>query len=171
MNKPDWFILIDRWVPEGMGEHGVTLPFLVGALAYKAGERNLDSSYIRRLLDEITGNPVDGYVTEVSWCVQITAPILNTQRADSPERMSPSVAIPHPSGHGEALVFGPNLVSRWNSRDPYALIERLVEDATDPVCGGTFSRIRTPGTSRSEYGHFRPGEISYIKRVIMNSQQ
>ena len=42
MKTPDWFILIDQWVPENLGEHGVTLPFLVGALAHKTGEGNLE---------------------------------------------------------------------------------------------------------------------------------
>ena len=171
MGKPDWFMLIERWVPEGMGRHGVTLPFLVGALAYKAGLTSLDSSHVRNLLDEITGNPVEGYVTEVSWCGEIAAPVFNTKPTDSLKRMSTKVAVRHSSGTGESLVFGPNLVFHWNCKDAQALVERLIEDAASPVSEGKYSRKRRPGTTDFEYGDFLPKEISYIERTIMRSQQ
>ncbi len=170
MEKPDWFILIERWVPERMGELGVTLPFLVGALAFKAGDMQLNSSHVRKLLSEMSANPVHGYVTEVSWCPNIGAPVFNTKATDSPERMKSSAGIAHPSGHGQSLVFGPNLLTHWGCTDPSVLLDRLVEDATEHVSKGRYSRKQKLGTTEFEYGDFLPGEIAYIQKMIMTSQ-
>jgi len=171
MKKPDWFILIERWVPEGMGEFGVTLPFLVGALALKAGDTRLNSSHVRTLPEKIIASPVHGYVTEVSWCANIAAPVFNTKAIDSPERMRSPAGMAPPSGHEQSLVFGPNLLSHWCCTNPSVLFERLVEDATEHVSKGQYSRIRKPGTTEFEYGHFLPGEIAYITKMIMTPSQ
>lgn len=170
MNKPDWFILIERWVPERMGDLGVTLPFLVGALAFKAGRTSSDPSDARNLLTKISTNPVDGYVTEVSWCANIKAPVFNVKRIDSPLRMNASTAITHPSGQGQSLVFGPNLCSHWKSTDPAILLDRLAQDATEHIVKGRYSRNRKAESMEFEYGDFLPGAVSYIKRTIMTSQ-
>ena len=169
MLKPDWFILIEQWVPKGMGQHGVTLPFLVGALAHKSGQVDLNDQHVRDVLDDITQHPVDGYVTEVSWCHEILAPVLNVKRINAPVRMRTSVAIAHPSGKGESLVFGQNLESRWDSKDPLALRDRLAEDATGPVSRGEYSRKPKQGTIEFEYGSFSPKELEYIRHSIMTS--
>ncbi len=170
MTKPDWFILIEQWVPKGMGTTGVTLPFLVGALAYKAGQTDLGARHVRDVLDDIIQHPVEGYVTEVCWCHDISAPVLNTKRNDSPMRMPSSVAIPRPSGEGESLVFGTNLEFHWNSKDPLAWLDRLAEDAAEPVSNGRYSRKRKDGSIEFEYGDFRDMEVDYIQSTIMTSQ-
>src|SRR2546421_154946 len=114
MAQPDWFIVIEQWVPRRMGHNGVTLPFLVGALDFKAGQRGrLDAHDVRQVLDEIVERPIEGYVTEVSWCFDIDAPVLNTKRVSAADRMKASVAFARPDGTGEAFVFAPNLQSRW----------------------------------------------------------
>lgn len=170
MVKPDWFILIERWVPERMGDLGVTLPFLVGALALKTRDTNLNASHVRRLLDEMVANPVHGYVTEVSWCHAIDAPAFNTKTADSRNRMSSPAGIAPPSGHGQSLVFGSSLFIKWGSSDPSVLLDRLVEDATEHISRGRYSRNRNAGTTEFEYGDFLPAEIAYITRMIMTPQ-
>lgn len=60
-----------------MGEVGITLPFLVGALATKFGNARPSAQDIRLLLQEIANNPVKGYVTEVRWCQNVEAPVLS----------------------------------------------------------------------------------------------
>ena len=170
MKKPDWFILIEQWVPKRMGEHGVTLPFLVGALAYKAGQTKLGAQHVRDVLDDIIKHFVEGYITEVSWCWEMDAPVLNTKRIDSSERMRSSVALPRPSGDGDSLVFGPNIVSHWNSNDPSALIKRLAEDAAEPVSKGKYSRKRKDGGIEFEYGDFWPKDLDYIRSTIITSE-
>src|SRR5439155_12438428 len=48
-----------------MGRTGVTVPFVVGALALKAGHNHsLNADDVRQVVDEITQHPVEGYVTE-----------------------------------------------------------------------------------------------------------
>lgn len=96
MTKPDWFMLLEQWKPRRMGELGVTLPFIVGAWAYKAGQTDLGAQQVRNVLEDITKHPVEGCVTEVSWCNNISAPVLNTTRINAP-RMNHSVAIQRPS--------------------------------------------------------------------------
>ena len=55
MQSPDWFTLIEQWKARGMGQYGVTLPFLVGALGKPASE----------LLREVAHTNVAGFVVEV----------------------------------------------------------------------------------------------------------
>lgn len=169
MKKPDWFLIIEQWAPKRMGEIGVTLPFLVGALAYKAGHTNLGAKHVRDVLNDIIKHPVENYVTEVSWCHNISAPVLNIKRIDSPERMQSLVVIPRPSGKGESLVFGRNLEFRWDSKNPWVWYERLVEDAEKPVSNGKYSRKRRDGGVEFEYGEFRDNELDYIQSTIITS--
>src|SRR5437762_2088533 len=129
MAQPDWFVLIEQWVPRKMGENGVTLSFLVGALALKGGRSgHLDERDVRQVLDDITAHPVEGYVTEVIWCPHIDAPVFTVKRTDTRARyrMRPTVAFHRTVGVGESLVFGPNVYNRpgWG-QDAAASFERL----------------------------------------------
>jgi hypothetical protein len=169
MAQPDWFVLIEQWVPRKMGQTGVTLPFLVGALALKAGRSgHLAARDVRQVLDEITTHPVDGYVTEVIWCHYIDAPVFTVTRADARDRIRPTVAVRLPVGVGESLVFGPNVYNRpgWG-QDAAASFERLVADAAEPVSMGTYSRRPKQGTINFEHADFSEKERDYIRDMIM----
>ena len=171
MTKPYWFMLLEQWEPKRMGELGVTLPFIVGALAYKAGQTDLGAQQVRNVLEDITKHPVEGCGTEVSWCHNISAPVLNTTRINAP-RMNHSVAIQRPSGEGESLVFGPNICSKWNSKDPSELLDILVEKAAEPVSKGRYSRKaiwKADGYHEYEWNDFRPNELDYIQGTIITS--
>src|SRR6266480_3790299 len=113
MKKPNWFILIDQWKPQKMGYHGVTLPFLVGALAHKSGRRRTTLEDIKQLLDDIVNRPVEGYITEVSWCHDIDAPVLNVRRLDDVYRLKATASISPTSVGRESISFSLNLQSRW----------------------------------------------------------
>jgi hypothetical protein len=171
MTKPDWFILIEQWVPQRMGEHGVTLPFLVGALAHKAGQTDTGVEQVHKILDDIVRHPVEGYVTEVSWCSNISAPVLNTKKVNAQDRMSLEATIPRPSGDGESIVFSLTLRFQWDLKDARALLARLLEDAAEPVSKGCYSRNRKNGTLEFEYSDFPPKELRYIEDTIMHGRK
>ena len=75
-----------------------------------------------------------------------------------------------PSGEGDSITFGKLLYDRWESKDPYALRDRLVADATEPVSKGQYSRKRKEGQFEFEYSDFQPNELEYIKSTIITSK-
>jgi hypothetical protein len=166
MDKPNWFILIDQWKSQKMGQYGVTLPFLVGALAYKNGRTSASVDDIQQLLDDIVNRPVDRYITEVSWCHDISAPVLNLRRLDDVYRMKATASITPLSIGRESIAFSLNLQARWRSKDGYALLARLLEDAKKPIATGAYSRNRKVGMTEYEYGEFQVQELDYIKRSL-----
>lgn len=169
MKNPDWFVLIEQWIPEKMGVFGITLPFLVGALAYKNDINKPDIVEVKKVLSEICNKPIDGYVIEVADCDDINAPVLRARRCDSPFRIDRKIAITHPSGEGQSLVFGSGLSTHWQSTDAKILVDRLAEDAAQHTEKGQYSRRRNPVDFSFEYGDFSPTEFEYIKRTIMTS--
>lgn len=153
MAKPDWFVLIEQWKPQGMGELGATLPFLVGAIAYKRKQKRTGLLEIQTLLDDIVHRPMDGYSTVVVWCRDIGAPVLNLWQLDSLYKIESLAVIFRPSGTGASVIFGENLKGRWNSKDSAELLNFLLQDAVGPVSAGKYSR------NEFEYGDFLIGEI------------
>lgn len=174
MNNPDWFILLERWKPEGMGEWGVTLPFLVGALAYKANQQDVGEQHVRNVLDDIIQHPVVGYVTEIRWCPDIDAPVISTCQLDGDrcrfsgfltrERIRSNVFFPRSSGEGESLVFSEDIQSMLHlgCKDANACLDRLVENAADPVSKGQYSKQKKGG-----YVSFQRKDLDYIQKAIM----
>ena len=149
-----------------MGELGITFPFLIGSLAYKAGQpANVEQA--QKVLDDMVRHPVESYVVEISWCSNIVAPVLNTKRIDSPYRMQSKAIIPRPYGNGQSIVFGVNLSFQWRLKDGPALLRRLLQEATEPISKGCYSRIRKEGTLDFEYDHFLPKELQFIENTIM----
>jgi hypothetical protein len=43
--KPDWFVLVQEWTRQGYSDRGITLAFLVGALALRDGTSFSESSF------------------------------------------------------------------------------------------------------------------------------
>jgi hypothetical protein len=165
MTKPDWFILMEQWKPQRMGENGVTLPFLVGAIAYKGGKKCTGVPEIQSILDAISYHPMEGYFTFIFWCPIIGAPVLTPEPLNFAYKKGLAV-ISRPSGD-ESIAFGANLQSRWNSKDAKDLLNLLPEDAVAAVSSGNYSRRRKPGTVEYEYGGFTSKEIEYIERNII----
>ena len=75
MELPDWFLLMHKWSSSGLGERGVTLAFLVGALAIKNNKLDSTPADARILLKRMTEESVDGFITEVGWCSDLGAPV------------------------------------------------------------------------------------------------
>lgn len=167
MNKPDWFVLIEQWVPSGMGSEGVTLPYLIGALAHRAEKTTVGENDIRDLLHKMSNEPVEGFVTEVMWCGNINAPVFKVVSTDSKRRIKSNTKIQRPSGDGESMVFSENLIVCLKAKDPDALLTKLIEDASQPVSEGHFSRQRSPGKFLEfEYDAFSERDLKYIENTL-----
>ena len=80
MTSPDWFVLMQAWVIQNHGDRGLTLPFLVGALAYKKGKTQTTMDDAKELLEEMITKPVPNYVTEIAWCSALLCPFLPPRR-------------------------------------------------------------------------------------------
>lgn len=74
MAKPFWFQLIKEWRDQGMGQYGVSFPFLTGAIAKQSGS-TIDHQFIDDIFNEIIINPVEGFYCEVRWCGNIDEPV------------------------------------------------------------------------------------------------
>ena len=169
MAIPDWFILLDQWVKTGKGDFGPTLPFIVGAIAYKNGQTHLTIEHVQRIIDEIAYNPVEGYFTEVRWCPDIDAPVFNTRDINWPYKLASPVEIVRPSGEGKSIVFSKDMQSgfHFNSSDPKTLLDRLVQHAIEPVSQGKFSRCRVKDATGCEFKEFSNVDLEYIQNTIM----
>lgn len=150
-----------------MGAVGITLPFLVGALAAKANNPQPSVQDIRLLLQEITGAPVDGYVTEVRWCPDTDAHVLSVAATASkfalPLRSHFSSTTGHPS-----LGFSEDIHSMFglNCSGSEECLEALVANARPYVEARTFSRHRDPKTGERTYGDFSEKEKQFIVNTI-----
>lgn len=159
MDHPSWFAVLEQWKARGMGQYGVTLPFLAGALGKSAPQ--LDS-----LLQEIAHNPVPGYVTEVRWCGELDAPTFSVSDV-AKSKMHFESFIEGPSGK-PSLGFSRDLQSSFglNCNGSEQCLKKLAADAAPHVEGRRFSRNRNPETNKCEYGSFTQGEIQFIKEVV-----
>lgn len=167
MKKPDWFVLIEQWKARGMGQYGVTLPFLVGALGYKSGRSALSSNNIRDLLQEIVTNPVTGYVTEVRWCQNIDAPVFSVARTNDRSKMLLKSYFSAQNGE-MSLGFSQDLQSMFglNCSGSEECLDKLIHYAAIHVEKGQFSRMLNTTTEQHEYGAFSPKEKQFIKDTI-----
>ena len=167
MQPPDWFLLIRDWRTSRMGAVGITLPFLVGALAAKASNPQPSVQDIRLLLQEIAEIPVKGFVTEVRWCTDTDAPILSVTATDSKfalplkSRFSSTTSLP-------SLGFSDDIHSIFglNCSGSEECLEALVANARPYVEAKTFSRHRDPETGEHTYGDFSEKEKQFIVNTI-----
>ncbi len=161
MSNPDWFVLMKEWVAQNHGDRGVTLPFLVGALAYKQNNEASSWKDARSVLTQMIEQPVENHVTEIAWCSSLGTPILTAATAPSP--FQPQVGFRYPSSEIMSLVFGLDLQNRWNSSNGNDLLESLLDDAEVAIHDRTYSRDPTSKT----YKPFQPWEKRFIEETIM----
>jgi len=168
MTLPDWFVLLEQWKKQGRGEYGPTLPFIVGATAYKNGQINLNTEHVQKVIDEIAYNPVKGYFTEVRWCPDIDAPVFNTREISWLYKLVSQVEFVPPSSEKKSIVFGQNIQSgfHFGTSDPVTLLDCLVQHATEPVSKGMFSRCRAKDGLHCEFREFSENDLEYIRNTI-----
>lgn len=167
MQLPDWFLLIRDWRTSRMGTVGITLPFLVGALAAKANNPQPTTQDIRFLLQEIADSPVEGYVTEVRWCPDTDAPILSVAATASTFSLPLKSHFSSTTGH-PSLGFSDDIHSMFGLKcsGSTECLEALVANARPYVEAKTFSRHRDPTTGERTYGDFSEKEKQFIINTI-----
>ena len=167
MTTPLWFQLIERWVPEGMGTTGVTLPFLVGALNYAKQSKVESKEHIYSVVDQMIATPVSGFTVVVSNCPNIDYLVLSV----SPVKRAPSFngCVLLGPNQAPALGFCPNAQAGFwglDSNDPATCKQRFVEKAHVDCASGNFSRQSGENTRGFIFGPFKQKEIEYIERLI-----
>ena len=168
MARPDWFILLDQWMKKGRGEFGPTLPYIIGAIAYRNGQTQLNIEHVQKMIDEIAYNPVEGYYTEVRCCPDIDAPVFNTRKINWPYKLASEVEFVPPSSENKSIVFSQNIQSsfHFDTSNPDTLLDRLVQHATEPVSKGMFSRCRAKDGMGCEFKEFSENDLEYIRNTI-----
>ena len=160
MRNPDWFVLMREWVLQNHGDRGVTLPFLIGALAHKRDAPPPSRADAKTLLNQMISNPVDSYVTEIAWCSSLGAPVLTATEA--PFRFNSKAGFRHPSRDLLSVVFGTDLQDRWHSSDPSVLLDELLDDAEVAITERRFSR----DSRKKAYRNFEPWEEQFIRERL-----
>jgi hypothetical protein len=167
MQLPDWFLLVRDWRTTRMGTVGITLPFLVGALAAKANNPKPSVEDILDLLHEIVDSPVKGYVTEIRWCPNTDAPVLSVAATDSVFSLPLKSHFSTVTG-GTSLGFSEDIHSMFglNCSSCKECLEALVANARPYVEAKTFSRVCDPKTGERTYGDFSEKERQFIVNTI-----
>ncbi len=165
MKPPDWFVLIHDWKAKGMGQVGITLPFLVGALTVQ--KETAATQDIRTLLKEIVENPQAGFVTEVRWCPNVQAPVLSVSSLKDPGKLPLKSYFVAKNGQ-RSFGFSQDVQSMFglNCSGKAECLEALVSDAAPHVEKRAFSRTTNPTTWEREYGPFTPDEEQFIRSTI-----
>ncbi len=168
MNTPNWFVIIKQWRTKKMGEYGVTLPFLVGALAYVNGQEKASLNDVIVLFDEMIENPADGYMVEIRWCGDIQEPVMSMRALNDPFVVAIKGSYSRPKGGGMSVAFTDDLMSMFNLNCKTAAEcrDKLTIYAKDYVENGYFSKNLNPETMKREFGCFSERDIQYIKSVI-----
>jgi hypothetical protein len=118
VTKPDWFVLMQEWVRQGHGDRGVTLPFLVGAIALKSNNLQPTTENARVILEEMITNPVEGHSTDIGWCAALGAPVLAAVTSPSPS--TSSIGFARPLTNELCVIFGEQLQRHWNLWDAHS---------------------------------------------------
>ena len=163
---PDWLMLMRQWLEQRMGNTGITLPFLAGALALKRGENSVSIDGLRSLLDTMISNPLSGHFVGVRKCGNIQAPVLSSLPLDDP--LIRKCEVRSPSG-GVSFAFSPDAMSLFGGLDcdcASNCIEKLVQYSLPYTEAGNFSRVFDRESQRFIYSTFRSKEIEFIRSVL-----
>lgn len=152
---------MSEWVKQRWGERGVTLPFLVGALAIKNKNLTTTAEDAQSLLREMVADPVSGYLIEIGWCPMLRAPVLAARKVGS-IGFSHAVGFKHPSNDQLCLVFSQEFQQKGDSSDAESLLKVLIDDAEEPIKNKTYSRDPNSKT----YKEFAEGELKFIREIF-----
>lgn len=159
-------MLMRQWLERRMGNTGITLPFLAGALALGRGENRVSAAELRSLLDRMTSTPIPSYFVGVRWCGNIQAPVLSSLPLDDPLIRKCEFCAPN----GQiSIAFSPDAMSPFGGLDcdcAVNCIEKLIEYSTPYAEAGNFSRVYDDQTKSFSYSIFRSGEIEFIRSVL-----
>lgn len=163
---PDWLMLMRQWLEQHMGNTGITLPFLAGALALKRGDNSVSADELRSLLDTIIANPLSGHFVGVRRCGNIQAPVLSSLPLDDP--LLRQCEVHSPSGQ-ISFAFSPDAMSPFGGLDcdcASSCIEKLIQYSLPYTEAGNFSRVYDKESQGFIYSTFRSKEIEFIRSVL-----
>ncbi len=162
MANPFWFNLIRQWKETGMGQHGVSFPFLVGAVSRQSGEI-VTKANIEALFQEIINKPVQGYYCEVRWCGNIDEPVVSIEKNSSIKQKSIQAQYKN-AENLPSLAFTTDLMSMFtlNCSTKEECLEKLVTRAFENAEKGMFSK------NKGVFGDFTAHEVKFIDNVAAN---
>lgn len=164
MTKPFWFNLIQQWREKGMGEYGISFPFLAGA-ASKIDGSNITREYIEGLFNEIIKEPIDGYYCEVRWCANLDEPVASIEALDSFKNKSIQASFKSDKDT-ESLAFTTDLMSMFtlNCSTKEECVQKLITRALENTEKGQFSK------NNGVFGAFTESDLEFINNVVSMSQ-
>ncbi len=157
---------MDQWLKQKMGNTGITLPFLAGALALKRGEGTVSACDLRSLLGRITSSPFPGHFVGVRRCGNIDAPVLSSLPLD--DMFIRQCELYAPDGQ-VAFAFSPDAMSSLGGLDCNCTadcIEKLIQYSSPHTETGNFSRVYDKQTNGFIYSKFSSNEVEFIRRVL-----
>ena len=160
MNSPFWFQLIKEWRAKGMGQYGISFPFLVGAIAAKFGGK-INREYIEGMFQKLIENPAAGYYCEVRWCGNIDEPVVSVESTDTIKNKS--IQAQYTNAVGEtSLAFTTDLMSMFtlNCKTKEECLEKLIIRTLEKAENNLFSK------NNGVFGAFTAEEVVFIEDVF-----
>lgn len=162
-----WQILLREWIERGMGNTGITLPFLVGALAIKRGKHFASEVEVRELIHTIVSHPVQGHFVGIRRCQNIQAPVLSLLSLKDPMIRKCKLY----SSDGQlSIAFSPDAMSKISGLDCKSVsgcVEKLILHATPHAATGKFSRQFDPQSKSFIYTNPTQSELEFINASLM----
>jgi hypothetical protein len=157
MDNPFWFYLIKQWREQNMGQYGVSLPFLVGAIARQFGGE-ITENFIKDILQEIIEYPAKGYYCEVRWCGNIDEPVVSIESINVIKNKSIQAQFTNINGE-PSLAFTTDLMSMFNlnCKNKEDCLDKLIARALEKAKRNLFSK------NNGVFGDFTEKEISSIE--------
>lgn len=162
-----WQILLREWVERGMGNTGITLPFLAGALALKRGKHFASEAEIRALIHTMANHPLQGHFVGIRRCQNIQAPVLSLLSLKDPMIRKCELY----SSDGQlSIAFSPDAMSKISGLDcenDSGCVEKLIVHATPHAATGKFSRQLDPQSKSFIYTSPTQSELNFINTLLM----
>lgn len=164
LGNPEWFALIKAWLKRG--RDGLTLPFLVGAIAYHRGKKGTDRGDIELLVNEIIQIPVEGYIVHIRWCLQYGSAVFAVYETDSPYRLHDRcVKIQSKDSSVTSVVIENNLAAEWQIQaSEQSLLKALIDRSEEHVLKGNYSRFWSE--DGVQYGPLQEDDIQFIEEAL-----
>ncbi len=163
MNNVFWFTIIKQWREKGMGENGVTLPFLVGALTRQGNEFPIEQS-VESVLNAIIFHPVPDHYCEVRWCHQIDEPVISVEKIETMSQKAIKEKYTDNSGH-PSLAFTEDLMNQFglNCSTKEECLTKLISRTQMHTEKGEFSK------NNGSFGDFTDDELEFLDRISVTA--
>lgn len=160
MKTPFWFNVISEWKKREMGEYGITIPFLVGAISI-ANNVEADACLIINIFSEMKNNPVNNYYAEVRWCGNINEPVVCMKKIEDLKKVAIKGKLM--SENQVSFGFTQDLMSMFNLNctTPEECLEKLINIGVLASKTGCFSK------NNGKFSPFTKNEIEFIKDVAL----